>query len=74
MNRQNQNREEALSRRGFMKAAVIGGAAIATTGSAIVGEGDSRLSAAPRDPLEEIVERFGSELGDVRNVQSTSTA
>ena len=59
-----------LSRRGFLKSAFAGGAAIAAT-APLTGSGESRLSPTgkPKDPLEEVLPRYGSEFGDIRRVQ-----
>ena len=59
-----------LSRRGFLKSAVAGGAAIAATAT-LAGAGAARketLTGKPKDPLEEVLPRYGSEFGDLRQV------
>ena len=66
-------KDEALSRRGFLRTAVVGGAAIAASGPVVGAVEPKNTETTLQDPLEELVERFGSELGDVRKVQSTSS-
>lgn len=64
-------RNSALSRRGFLKSAVVGSAAIAAApplAAAGHTNGNEKI-VAPKDPLEELVERFGSEFGDLRKAQ-----
>ena len=63
--------EKSLSRRRFLGAAVAGSAAISAT-SALADIAASRPGIepqAPRDPLEQFVEKYGSEFGDMRQVR-----
>ena len=60
-----------LSRRRFLKSAVAGGAAFAAT-APLAGAGAARketLTGKPKDPLEEVLQRHGSEFGDIRRVK-----
>ncbi len=61
----------SLSRRGFLKSAVAGGAAFAAT-APLAGAGAARketLTGKPKDPLEDVLQRYGSEFGDMRRVK-----
>lgn len=75
MNQDEPGRAKRVSRRTFLQRTMAGGAAIA--GTVPVANADAKpmvprsnqTEDAAQDPLEDIVARHGSELGDLRKVR-----
>jgi len=64
--------DHTLSRRGFITTAVAGGAAIAAGGAAAEAASSRPKAEAKRheDPLEERLTQYGSEFGDIKQIQT----
>jgi secreted PhoX family phosphatase len=60
-----------LSRRRFLKSAVAGGTAIAATASltGAAAPDEDNVTGQANDPLEDVLQRYGSEFGDMRRVR-----
>lgn len=63
------NQNEDLSRRKFLQTTIVVGAVVATapiTGIAQIRQSES--SPGPEDPMEKLLSRYGSELGDLKRI------
>ncbi len=71
MNKKEPISRAPLSRRRFLKSAVAGGTAIAAPASLTGAAAPDQNTATGQtnDPLEDVLQRYGSEFGDIRRVK-----